>query len=230
MNPRLLPLLLSLLLASTPGRAATGRLALASDAPHTPRTLSLLAGSEPAVTPGTQSETWHAPEVRTERPGTVARVLAEVGMGVGGVVGLGAAGAGLGALVPCHETGFLACFEGPTIGVTLGALVGLPLGVWLGGKLAGGQGSFVSALGGMGVGLAAAFVVSLIALPISTTAGQFAGVIGFALLPVAGAVIAYERSDTEALALPRRESARPGLRPLLAMTSGGGLIGLGGHF
>jgi hypothetical protein len=104
-------------------------------------------------------------------------------------------------------------------GVTLSA----PLGVWLGGKLANGQGTLLGAYLGAGVG-ALLGLGAMVALTNTDARPTF-----IPLFSMVGAIIGYEVSHhSEASAAVDASLAR--VQPVLAVSAHGGALGLGGRF
>jgi hypothetical protein len=104
--------------------------------------------------------------------------------------------------------------------------VGIPFGVSIAGRLMGGKGRFLPALGGMFAGLGASLLLAL------TGSGLVLG-LGLVTLPIAGAIVGYELSHPEA---PRLREAGEGygseytrggfqVLPVLGLTPRGGFMG-----
>lgn len=222
-----LPLLVALLLfAPRVGLAAeNARLARASTAFVVPRTderASLRLLEQPTAEP------------QRERVPMGLRLLAELGAGLVTSSG-GAFVGGLAGLGFCLATGsnnnYSGCLFGLTAGVILGGGLGYPLGVWWGGEAAGGDGSLLASFAGMGgvllvgalLGLAMQQLDPYAGLAASSAAGVFS---------LAGPIVAYELSQRREPGppAPAVASARPRLQPLLSVTPGGALLGLGGTF
>jgi hypothetical protein len=128
----------------------------------------------------------------------------------------------------------LLCTE-PFFGVLMGVSLGSALGTWWGGALAGGRGSFWSAMVGASAGMMATAIVFRGLLFFIRPQNPFAPV-GYAgsyailsLCTMAGAVTGYEIAHR--LTAPAEATApEPALQPLVAVTSGGAALGLGGRF
>jgi hypothetical protein len=161
------------------------------------------------------------------------RLLAEAGAGLVMSVSSGFV-ALLGGLAWCEATGafelevrglIVDCASLPLLGALVAVPVGMPLGVWLGGEAFGGDGKLLATLAGMGAGLlggGALLLVSPDLVPLALA------------LAVSGPFIGYELSQRPRLSsgpapLPA-SSARPRLQPVLAFSSRGAVLGLGGTF
>jgi hypothetical protein len=236
----LISLLLSLLLlVPRVGLAAQEAPTLASEG-STPEEALLpkssgLPGTEERAPLRLSEDSW-APEPEHQRPSRALRILAELGAGLlttgAGVVGGALAGAGLcEAGVVGSRGGWLPCLDAAAVGLLLGGGVGIPLGVFWGGEVAGGEGSLLGALAGMGSGAVAGFLLG--ALMFRDPSG---GPVVSAPMALVGAIVGYELSDRGAAPAPRAQaspavaSARPRIQPVLAVSSRGALLGLGGTF
>ncbi|PTL83214.1 hypothetical protein DAT35_14550 [Vitiosangium sp. GDMCC 1.1324] len=205
----------------------------AEDAPRT--TTAAGSSSSDSGLPGTQERapvrlggdagSWAR---EPERPSRGLRILAETGASLltglgGGFVGM-LAGDGLCGSANIGRSGdFLPCLEATGVGLLAGAGLGFSLGTFWGGEVAGGDGRLLGALVGMGsgalVGILAGTAMSSIFL---------AGVVLGIPLSLIGSIVGYEL--TEQGTPPAAVSARPRLQPVLAVSSHGGLLGLGGTF
>jgi hypothetical protein len=234
-----LSLLLSVLLLVPRVGLAQEAPAPASEGSTTEETLlpesSDVPGTQKRASPRLDEDSW-ARESEVPRPSKALRIMAELGAGLltsggGSLVGF-FAGAGLcGAGIVGSQGGFLPCLDAAGVGLLLGAGLGLPLGVFWGGEAAGGDGKLLGALLGMGSGVVAGFLVG--ALAFANPSGGF--VLGIPLA-VVGSIVGYEMTERGgapapgARTSPAVASARPRLQPMLAVSSRGALLGLGGSF
>ncbi|OJT17143.1 hypothetical protein BO221_46310 [Archangium sp. Cb G35] len=234
--PSRLPLLLLLLLAPGVGLAAPEP-ALEPLARHAPLSEPRLASSG---LPGTDAraplrlreDDWAQAEKEDPRPHRALRILVETGASLltgtgGGFLGL-LAGGGLCEMgLVGNRSGFFGCLDSAALGLILGAGLGVTLGVWWGGEVAGGDGKLLGALAGMGSGIVLGLLSGL-------ASGR--GDLGlYFTVPGAliGAIVGYELSQRSPAAgppSPAVASARPRLQPVLAFSSRGTLVGLGGTF
>jgi hypothetical protein len=177
-----------------------------------------------------------ASEPEYQRPSRALRILAELGAGLlttgAGVVGGALAGAGLcEAGIVGSPGGWFPCLDAAGVGLLLGGGVGIPLGVFWGGEVAGGDGSLLGAVAGMGAGAVGGFLLG--ALMFRDPSG---GPMLSAPMALVGAIVGYELSDRGVEPASRAQaslavaSTRPRLQPLLAVSSRGALLGLGGTF
>ncbi|MFP2934361.1 hypothetical protein ACLESO_56450, partial [Pyxidicoccus sp. 3LG] len=103
------------------------------------------------------------PSVAAARPeDPVPRVAVELVGGTAGGVVAGTLGLVAGYLVSAPTVGCDECRIVSLVGGFTGVLVGIPTGTWLGGKLMGGRGNFLSAAGGSLVGWGGALTGSLL--------------------------------------------------------------------
>jgi hypothetical protein len=222
MTPRLpadswLALLLCLLVVGLP------RVGLAAqDAPlASPR----LALSGPLADPESPDSgaTWKEPE-RYRAP-LGLRLLTEVGAGLVTSAAGGLAGWGVGALV-CGLAGVapgsLGCLPYSLFGGVMGLVEGYAVGVWWGGEVVGGDGNLLLSMLGATLG-------SLVAIPLALGGAQLGPINPFPLPIAVGAHLGYELSQRPAPTSPA-VSSRPGVQPVLAFSSRGALLGLGGRF
>jgi hypothetical protein len=171
------------------------------------------------------------PAEEDDRPSRGLRILAETGAGLltglgGGLVGV-FAGAGLcEAGLVGSQGGFIGCLDAGVGGLLLGAGAGFALGVWWGGEAAGGDGKLLGAMAGFGGGAA----LGLLAVAATQSANGL--LIGLPLSMI-GAIVGYElsqRAPASGPSSPSMASPRPRLQPVLAFSSRGALVGLGGSF
>jgi hypothetical protein len=215
-----LPLLLSLLLLLP-------RVGLAFErAPATREVLSLDGSELPGTAPRESLRLLEEPssqEPQRERPSRGLRILAETGAGL-----LTGGGAGLLLLLGLSSAcSNFSCLGAAVAGGLVGMGLGFPLGVWWGGEAAGGDGKLLGALGGMGAGVVAGFLVALVT-------GNFnSGYVIAIPFSLAGAIVGYElteRGDAPSAQAPAVAFARPRLQPMLSVSPRGALLGLGGSF
>jgi hypothetical protein len=126
--------------------------------------------------------------------GRVGRIAVETGVGLGGTLGGGFVGALLGLVTSgttsCGPQAPMCIPGGFVWGAMLGAVIGQNVGVYASGNAMGANGSYWATLGGQMVGLAGAVGLTL---PPGSSQGSRA-VLGFSVLPLAGAVTGYELS------------------------------------
>jgi hypothetical protein len=219
-TPRKLAVLLSLLLVPSVGLAAEEVSWVSERIPGTeaPAALRLV------------EERQSAEPVQYISP--VVRVAAEIGAeavtafvtGLGGVIpGYALCGAlGLGS-----PNSFLGrCTEYAGYGFLVGASLGAPLGVWWGGKLMGGQGTFLGALLGAG---AAALLGAGTTLFVTNDDIKIFVVPVFSLV---GAIVGYEVSHAIASSSnsSKRDAVGASLEPVLSFSGRGTALGLSGRF
>jgi hypothetical protein len=162
------------------------------------------------------------------RPSRALRILAETGAGLltggaGGVAGylIGTRLCQLG--IVGSNGGWFPCLGEGIVGFVMGFGTGFPLGVFWGGEAAGGDGMLLGVLAGPGVGLVMNLLLTAITRSPST---------GFALsIPflAIGSIVGYELSQRRTEP-PAMASARLRIQPVLALSSRGTLVGLGGSF
>jgi hypothetical protein len=151
------------------------------------------------------------------------RILAETGAGLLTGTGLAVAGV-LGGRELCRlglvddRTGWFACVGASLVGGLVGAGLGVSLGVFWGGEVTGGDGKLYGAFLGMASGLVTGILLTLIL----GTPSPYA----LAVPLVLGSVVGYELTTRA----PTETFSRPSLRPVLAVSSHGALLGLGGCF
>ncbi|MDY7226808.1 hypothetical protein [Hyalangium rubrum] len=156
----------------------------------------------------------------------VMRVTAEVGamlvtsatMGVPGFF----AGGAICEAFDLGNPGYFRCLNEALYGAAVGMVVGAPLGVWWGGKLARGKGTFMGALLGTGVAVAAGAINSVL---ITNDDLKPFPIPIFSLI---GAVVGYELSHG-ANSAPRLASMAS-FQPVLAISGKSAALGLGGRF
>ena len=222
-GPTLCLLLCLLLLVPRVGFAAEEGVALTPEPSGVPGT------SEPAPLRLNDENSWVQESERTPRG---LRILAETGAGVLTGAGLGVAGllaagglCGAGLL----GGGDFGCLGEMGFGALLGIGLGLPLGVFWGGEVTGGDGKLYGALLGIAAGLAAGALVSVaMGIPYSVFYVSLPFILG-------GSIVGYELT-TRPTQLPQPPmapavaSSRPRLQPVLAFSSKGAVLGLGGSF
>jgi hypothetical protein len=204
-----------------------------------PRSSGLPGTAEPA--PLRLTEDALATPSERPRPPLGLRLMAEAGVGVATGLGLGLAGslagAGLCATGIFGPQGdYFPCFGQAAIGALLGLGTGIPLGVFWGGQALGGQGELLGPVLGLGAGIFATIVLA-VALPISISSLSHLLIIPGLIIPglVGFSMLGYEFSQRDvptpqAPGAPALASARPRLQPVLAFSSRGMLVGLGGSF
>jgi hypothetical protein len=190
---------------------------------HTLRRLLLLSLLLSLPASAQELEPWASDdslqEPLPERWSPAARIGAELGGGLLGMVGGGVAGFGVGLLAGlplCDGESWYELCLGATgvLGSTVGGFVGLPLGIRWAGQAAGSTGSAWAAAGGATLGVGA------VALAASTGREElvFPAVLSIPLLAVFG----YELSD--------REPEEGSVTPSVALGPGGGTLALHGRF
>lgn len=168
---------------------------------------------------------WYEEGSRSSSRG--GRIAAELGLGAvtATVLGIGGGFAGLGiceAGVTGGKDSYLPCLDAAFLGVAAGVLAGVPLGVWWGGGLMDGHGRLLATFLGMGAGV----LVGATAGALSERFRTELFLVGTPLLALTGAVVGYELSHVE----PWQASVRPRFQPVLALSSHGAALGLGGRF
>lgn len=168
-----------------------------------------------------------------QRPSRGVRILAETGAGLltggggallGSLAGLALCGGGF----PGSNGGWLPCLDTLPWGFLLGTGLGFSLGTFWGGEVAGGNGRWLGALAGTASG---ALVGTLAALTLDNP-NMGLLVLGFPLALI-GSIVGYELTDQGprvATRAPAVASTHPRVQPLLAVSSRGALLGLGGSF
>ncbi|MFP2961917.1 polymer-forming cytoskeletal protein [Myxococcus sp. 1LA] len=115
--------------------------------------------------------------------------------------------------------------------IVSGVVVGIPAGTWLGGKLMGGQGTFLATAGGSLVGWGGALLGSAL---LGIGDDDQGGAVALLLLPVVGAVAGYELSspsEEERPALTRKASTSTfQVVPIAGMSERGPRLGFAGRF
>lgn len=199
----------------------------------TPEPSGLPGTSEPAPLRLGEDSLAQGPE-RSRTPRGL-RILAETGAGLLTGAGLGAAGV-LASNQLCRMDllgpsggGLMSCLDQVVMGTFLGFGLGFPLGVFWGGEVTGGDGKLYGPLLGMLAGVAAGV---LAAVALDTYTGFYVLALPFM---VGVSIVGYELTTREApvphaLKAPAVASSRPRLQPVLAFSSRGTLLGLGGSF
>jgi hypothetical protein len=233
---RLSLLLTVLLLAPRVGLAAGESPAPAQDVPS--REASSPESSAPPSSPGQPSGPRLAPAQgpwawQPQRPSQGVRILAETGAGVltgaGGALGGMLAGGMLCALslTSSSTDGSTACLNRFIGSILVGTNLGLALGTFWGGQAVGGNGNVLGPLAGAASGALAGVLVGTVRHDLH--GGMLLGI----PLGLIGSIIGYELTDKDpraAIPAPAAALARPRVQPLLAVSSGGALLGLGGAF
>jgi hypothetical protein len=158
-------------------------------------------------------------------------VAVELVGGTTGGIAAGTVGVLVGYLLAAPTVGCDECRIVSLVGGATGLLLGIPAGTWVGGRLMGGKGRFVSAAGGSLVGWGGALLGSLL-LGASSEDDTLALLL--LALPLAGATTGYELSH----AAERRAAGPPASRtsgqlrvlPVAGMTERGPRLGLMGRF
>jgi len=171
-------------------------------------------------------------ETESPPPSQGLRILAETGAGLLTGTATGAAGLVLGYQL-CQKgffgptSGWLACVGEAALTMFATSSAGFALGVWWGGQWAGGNGKLLGLLAGWGAGALAGLLVSpLFARAVSLTSILFA-VPGSMI----GSIVGYELSQrSPEPGLQAMASPGPRLRPTLAFSPHGAVVGLGGSF
>ena len=205
--PRLLPVVLALLVS---GQALAGPRLL--PAPETPARHVRLMMSEGPSSAGRQDAS------------PTGRRFAELGLGA--VAGTALAAAAVGGVARVHGLSIPRCFKSfgcaqvGFLGVFVGFNLGASLGTYGAGQWLGGHGGYVGPLIGTVAGTMTGLALSY--LFVFTFYASSAILLLSPALGLAGALIGYELSLTP----PTRRR----LRPLLSVSSQGGLVGLAGAF
>jgi hypothetical protein len=127
-------------------------------------------------------------------------------------------------------TGTLAAFIGAELsesvvgGFILGAVIGAPLGAWAGGKLVGGRGSYLGALGGAALGAGFGLLATA---TINGATGSYDGAWAFPISTLLGAIIGYEVSHSLNTGYA---ATAPRFQPTVAVSPRSAAVGLGGSF
>jgi len=140
--------------------------------------------------PGAMSATDVAAQrAQQESDGRIPRLIFEPIMGYTTAVLLGSLGLLVGGLAGCFDVTDRSCVLGIVAGFYVGALLGVPLGVMWAGSWFHGMGSF-------GLTFLGALAGASLSVLIAALAQNYDAIFGAALLPVAGAMIAYELSSS----------------------------------
>ncbi|HVG61146.1 MAG TPA: hypothetical protein VNA24_21475 [Hyalangium sp.] len=160
---------------------------------------------------------------RTRRIHPALRVAAEIGAMSVTSVALAAGGVSL-VLYTCDvwSTGW-GCLDLAGYSMLGGIILGAPIGTWWGGKLTGGQGTFLGTLLGSGAGLLAGAGASL--LVYNDNIKPFMFPLGAAI----GSVVGYEVSHS-LVSATRVAEASAAVQPVLAFSDRGAVLGLNGSF
>ena len=177
----------------------------------------------------------YAPPVR-ERRHVAVRLLAETGAGLVTAVPGAALGFAL-TLVTCNvlQSAGNGCILALLSSIPLGASVGFSLGVLWGGALAGNNGSVLGAFSGTVATIGAGLLVASLSRSTLSSFGENFAASTYLLAPLGAicSLIVYELTSSDPRLAPRTASRKPSgirLQPTLALTSRGGLVGLGGTF
>jgi len=157
---------------------------------------------------------------------TSARIAVEIGaMSVTGLA-MGLPGAFVGDALCRNSPGAGDCLGGAGIGYVLGASVGVPIGIMWGASLLGGKGTWTGTLLGAG---SAAGAGALTGLLVANDGDRFAAASISALAgSILGSFIGYELSHAANSAPPAPTEVS--VLPSVAVSQGGMMLGLGGHF
>lgn len=215
-----LPLLLLVLLAPAVGLAA-GEPALAQ---RPPLASSGLPGTQEQASPRLMSEDSWPQQYERSPPSRVERIAVEIGAGlltgvIPGIVGgyLGTALCEAGVTGPAGS--FMPCLGSALAGMLVGGSAGFSLGVWWGGELSGGDGALLGSLGGFGTFAALGTVLAL------TTGVPVVGLLVGVPLSLFGSIVGYELTQRTV-----EPSFQARVQPVLAFSSHGAVMGLGGRF
>ncbi|QDE85490.1 hypothetical protein BHS07_30355 [Myxococcus xanthus] len=159
----------------------------------------------------------------------VPRVAVEFLAGAGGGIIAGSVGMLTGFIVGASTVGCDECGIVAGVGGITGVVVGIPAGTWMGGKLMGGQGTFLATAGGSLVGWGGALIGSAL---LGIGDNEPGGAVFLLLLPVVGAVAGYELSSPgeERPALTRKAPSTFQVVPVAGMGERGPRLGLAGSF
>jgi hypothetical protein len=185
--------------------------------------------SSPQLAPAQNPWAW-----QPRRPDRGTRILAETGAGL--LTGAGGALAGTltgGALcwmslVQSGADGANPCVRSLLGGLMVGTGLGFSLGTFWGGEAAGGNGHLLGALGGMAGGALVGYLGGAAAY--QSFGGGLVWCLPGALI---GSILGYELTDQGPKGVHRAPAvalSRPRVQPLLAVSSRGALLGLGGAF
>lgn len=138
---------------------------------------------------------------------------------------VGVPGAFVGGLTCQDSSGFFPCLDEGVAGFFVGATVGAPLGIMWGARLLGGKGTWGGTLLGSGIGAGTGALTALllvnkgdeVLIPVAAFAGSFLG-----------SFVGYEVSHVISSAAPAPSEAH--VQPLVSVTHGGMMMGLGGRF
>lgn len=160
----------------------------------------------------------------------VPRVAVEFVAGAGGGLIAGTVGLVTGFIMGASTVGCDECGIVAGVGGITGVVVGIPAGTWLGGKLMGGQGTFLATAGGSLIGWGGALVGSAL---LGIGDNEPGGAVFLLLLPVVGAVAGYELSspaEERPVTLTRKASSTFQVVPVAGMGERGPRLGLAGRF
>ncbi|WP_342378507.1 hypothetical protein NVS55_03900 [Myxococcus stipitatus] len=156
---------------------------------------------------------------------TSARILVELGAMSATSLAVGAPGAYIGGVACSDHSAFIPCLDEALAGFFTGATVGAPIGIMWGARLLGGKGTWGGTLLGSGIGAGTGAVTALLlvnkgdeaVIPIAAFAGSFLG-----------SFVGYEVSHSINSKPP--DPADTHVQPLVSVTQGGMMMGLGGRF
>ncbi len=194
----------------------------------------LVSAPDPSSAPTAEPEDGALPP--SEEPSGVARSSAlrlTFGLAGGLAGGVGVGGFGLVSGLALNNVSgckSLECALWPGVLGGSGLFVGIPLGTYLAGKLWGGRGTFMAAMGGSlagwGAGLLSAMLLSLVT---SESGAIYIPIFG---LPIVGAAVGYAISHADHAPRPKPSprASRLQVLPVAGYSSGGARVGLVGSF
>jgi hypothetical protein len=189
-------------------------------APRTALDVPLREEATPSVDKAAPTVTTHS---GSERGQATRRVLMEVLAGSGGWLVGGFLGRTL--YVDVLRGRCFDCSHDYTRPIFLGAGPGSGLGVYAAGRLMGGEGGFLGTMAGAVLGTGSAFLL----LETDDGPSTLARELGTALMPLAGAIFAYEISNALAGSPPSPSPGgsgeAPSLVPVASTTKEGGVLG-----
>ncbi|WXH28873.1 hypothetical protein WA016_02820 [Myxococcus stipitatus] len=156
---------------------------------------------------------------------TSARILVELGAMSATSFAFGVPGFAVGNGACQNRSGIGACIDEAAAGFLVGATVGAPIGIMWGAHLLGGKGTWGGTLLGAGLGAGTGTVTALLLVK----KGDFVIIPTAALAgSILGSFVGYEVSHAAHSAAPAPSEVH--VQPLVSVTQGGMVMGLGGRF